>query len=74
MLILNQFWNGLKVIIEKIIVYILKNINIVFLVVLLKKLFVLVINLVNHLFFTEEKIQSINLLKQFLKSMIIAKE
>ena len=74
MLILNQFWNGLKVIIEKIIVYILKNINIIFLVVLLKKLFVLVINLVNHLFFTEEKIQSINLLKQFLKSMIIAKE
>ena len=37
-------------------------------------LFVLMINLVNQLFFTEEKMQSINLLKKFLKGMTIAKK
>ena len=42
--------------------------------VLLTKLFVLMKDLASQLFFTEEKIQSIDLLKQFLKSMIIAKK
>ena len=50
----------------------LKNIKITFFVVLLIKLFVLIINSVKKLFFTEEKMQSIDSLKQFLKSMIIA--
>ena len=54
-----------KVMIEIKILHILKNIKNTFLAVLLIKLFVLMINLVNHLFFTEEKMQSINLLKQF---------
>ena len=40
---------------------------------LLIKLYVLMIILVNELLFTEVKMQSINLLDQFLKSMIIAK-
>ena len=44
-----------------------------FLVVLLTKFFELMIDLVSQFFFTEEKMQSVNLLKQFLKSMIIAK-
>ena len=52
----------------------LKNIKIIFFAVLLTKLFVLMINLASQLFFTEEKMQSINLLKQLLKSMIIAKK
>ena len=38
-----------------------------------KKLFVLMKKLANQLFFTEEKMQLINLFKQFLKSMIIVK-
>ena len=59
---------------EIIILHTLKNIKIVFFVGLLIKLFVLMTNLVNQLFFTEEKMQSIDLLKQFLKSMIIAKK
>ena len=46
-----------------------KNIKVTFLVVLLTNLFVLKINLVNQLFFTEVKVLLINLLKQFLKSM-----
>ena len=54
--------------------HILKNIKIIFFAVLLTKLFVLMIDLASQLFFTEEKMQSINLLKQFLKSMIIAKK
>ena len=57
-----------------IILHTLKNIKIVFFIGLLIKLFVLMTNLVNQLFFTEEKMQSIDLLKQFLKSMIIAKK
>ena len=40
-----------------------------FLVVMLKKLFVLMINLVSQLLFTEVKMLLINLLKQFLGSM-----
>ena len=51
----------------------LKNIKIIFLSVLLIKLYVLMIDLVNQLFFIEEKMQPGNLLKQFLKNMIIAK-
>ena len=58
----------------KIMLNLLKNIKIIFLAALLTKLFVLMINLVNQLFFTEEKMQSIKLLKELLKSMIIAKE
>ena len=59
---------------EIIILHALKNIKKVFHRVLLTKLFVLVITLVNQLFFTDEKMQLIDLLKQFLKSMIIAKK
>ena len=62
MLILNQFWNELKEIIGKII----------FLAVLVTKLYVLIIVLTSQLFFAEEKMQSINLLKQFLRSIVIA--
>ena len=39
-----------------------------------KKLFVLIINLVGELFFTEEKMLLTDLLKQFLKSKIIVKK
>ena len=49
-----------------------KNIKITFLVVLLIKLFALVIDLLSELLFIEVKIQLINLLKQFLKSINIA--
>ena len=52
----------------------LKNIKNTFLAVLLINLFVLMINLVNQFFFTEEKMQSIDLLKQLLKSTLIAKK
>ena len=60
--------------IKIIILHTLKDIRNTFLGVLLVKLFVLMINIVNHLFCTGEKMQSIDLLKQFLKSMIIAKK
>ena len=50
----------------------LKHIKTTFLAVFLKKLFVLMTNLVNQLFLTEEKMQFIDPLKQFLKSMIIS--
>ena len=53
--------------------YILKNIKIIFLADLPKKLYVLIINLANQQFFIEEKIPSIDLLKQFLKNISIAK-
>ena len=59
---------------KKIILYTMKNIKNTFLAVLPTKLLALMINLVNQLFFTEGKIQSIDLLKQFMKSMIIAKK
>ena len=49
----------------------LKNIKIISLAVLLIKLFVLIIDSVKKFFFTEEKMLLRNLLKQFLKSMII---
>ena len=50
------------------------NIKITFLVVLPTNLFVLMIDLVNQLLFTEVKVLLINLLKQFLKSLITAKK
>ena len=56
------------------ILHILKNIKIIFLAVLLTKLYLLIINLANQSFFTEGKMQSITLLKHFLKNMIIAKK
>ena len=46
-----------------------KNIKITSIVVLLANLFVLIINLANQLFLTEEKMVVTILLKQFLKSM-----
>ena len=52
----------------------LKNIKMMFLADLLIKLFVLVVNLVNQLFFREEKMQFIYLLKQFLKKKYIDKK
>ena len=60
--------------IEVIILYILRNIINTFLAVSLTKLYVSVIDLVNQWFFREEKMQSINLLKQFLKKMNITKK
>ena len=51
-----------------------KNIMIMFLVVLLIKLFVLTINLVNRLLFIEAKMLLMNLLKQFLKNISTAKK
>ena len=51
-----------------------KNIKIMFLVVLLTKLFVLMIDLVSQLLFLEVKMLLTNLLKQFLKSMSTAKK
>ena len=53
--------------------YTKKNIKITFLVVLLIKLFVLMIGLLSQLLFIEVKMQLMNLLKQFLKSINIAK-
>ena len=50
-----------------------KNIKITFLVVLLIKLFVLMIGLLSQLLFIEVKMQLMNLLKQFLRSINIAK-
>ena len=51
-----------------------KHIKITFLVVLLTKLFVLMIGLLNRLLFLEVKMQLINLLKQFLRSMNAGKK
>ena len=51
-----------------------KNIKITFLVVLLIKLFALMIDLLCQLLFTEVKMQLMNLLNQFLKSINIAKK
>ena len=52
---------------------ILKNIKTIFLAVLLTKSYVLMINIANQLFFIEEKMQSINLLKQFWKIRFLQK-
>ena len=46
-----------------------KNIKITFLIVLFTNLFVLMIDLVNQLFFTEMEMLLINLCKQFVKSI-----
>ena len=51
-----------------------KIIKITFLVVLLIKLFVLMIGLLRQFLFTEVKMQLMNLLKQFLRSINIAKK
>ena len=51
-----------------------KNINATFLVVMLIKLFVLIIDLVNRLLFIEVKMLLMNLLKQFLRSINIAEK
>ena len=51
--------------------YTKKNIKITFLVVLLTKLFVLMISLLIELLFIEVKMQLMNLLKQFLRSINI---
>ena len=51
-----------------------ENIRTVFLVVLLLKLFVLMISLLRQPLYIEVKMQLMNLLKQFLKNMNIAKK
>ena len=51
-----------------------KNIKITFLVVLLIKLFVLMIDLLNKSLFIEVKMQLINFLEQFLRNINIAKK
>ena len=51
-----------------------KNFIIMLLVVVLTKLFVLMIDLISQLLFLEAKIQLMNLLKQFLKSISTAKK
>ena len=51
-----------------------KNIMIIFLVVLLTRLFVLMIKLVNHLLFIEAKMLLMNLLKQFFKNISTVKK
>ena len=51
-----------------------KNIKITFLVILLMKLFALMIDLLSELLFIEAKTQLMNLLKQFLRSVNIAKK
>ena len=51
-----------------------KNIKITFLVVLLTKLFALMIGLLSQLLFIEMKMLLMNLLKQFLRSINIAKK
>ena len=51
-----------------------KNIMSMFLVVMLTKLFVLMIDLVSQLLFMEVKILVMNLLKQYLKRVSTAKK
>ena len=51
-----------------------KNTRNIFISVLRTKLYVLVIDLSSQLFFTEEIMQSVNLLKQFLKKINTAKK
>ena len=72
-MILNIFRKESKVVI-KIMAHTLKNIKIIFLAAALIKLFLLIINSVKNLFFTEEKMLLTGLLKQFLKSMIVVKK
>ena len=70
MSILNVIWKVLKFM--KVLIQ--KNIKITFIVVLLIKLFVLMIDLVNRLLFIEVKVLLTNLLKQFLKSISTGKK
>ena len=58
--------NVMKVLIQK-------NIKTIFLVVLLIKLFVLMINLISQLLSIEVKMQLMSFLKQFFKNINIAK-
>ena len=51
-----------------------KNIRTISLVVLLIKVFVLMIDLLSQLLFTEVKMQPMSLLKQFLKNINIVKK
>ena len=76
MLILNLFQKELGIVIKIIVLNVLKNIKIIFPAVLLTELFVYIGDKFSKpvVFFTEEKMQLINLLKQLLKSMIIAKK
>ena len=55
-------------------VLIQKNIKTIFLVVLLIKLFVLMIDILSQLLFIEVKMQLMNLLKQFLRRINIAEK
>ena len=57
-----------------IILHTLKNIKIIFVIVLPIKSCVLMINLANQLSFIEVKMQFINSLMQFLKNIIIEKK
>ena len=70
MLILSVFQTVLKAM--KVLAQ--KNIKTTFLPVLLTNLFALMIDLVNQLLYTEAKMLLVNLLKQFLKSLITAKK
>ena len=74
MLILNVMLKELRVVTEVIILHTLKKIKTIFLGLLSIKFFVLMINLIKQMFFTEEKMRFIDLLKQFLQSMFIAEE
>ena len=56
------------------IVHIQENTKVMFLAVLLIKQFVLIINLVKKLFYTEEKMLFMNLLNQFLMSTVIVRK
>ena len=60
--------------IEMIILHAVKNVKNTFLAVLLKKLYVLMINLLNQLLFTEKKNAVNKFIEAILKSMIIAKK
>ena len=64
----------LRVVTQVIILNILKKIKTIFFGVLSIKFFVLMINLIKQMLFTEEKMRFIDLLKQFLQSMFIGGE
>ena len=64
----------LRVVTEVIILNTLKKIKTIFFGVLSIKFFVLMINLIKQMLFTEEKMRFIDLLKQFLQSMFIGGE
>ena len=74
MLIFNLFKKTLGVVIKIIKLYALENIRNTFFEVLPTIFYVLIINLSSQLFLIEEKMKTIDLLTQFLKSMIIVKK